>query len=64
MFLSLDARKFEIEIDPKDKVNTLKMKMLDKAGVLPYQLTFYHCGRYMCLYSHIIFCVGIKKPNL
>ena len=37
---------FEIEVDPRDQIKTLKLKMTDKSGVLPYILTFYHCGKY------------------
>ena len=60
VILILNENKYSFEVDPQDKVKTLQLKMTDKAGVLPFQLTFYHVGK---LYTFGFFWERSKLRN-
>ena len=51
VFLRLDKKTHTLEVYLKDTLKALKIKLTDKAGVPPYQISLYFCGElFVCLF--------------
>ena len=60
VFLRLDKKTHTLEVYPKDTLKALKVKLTDKAGVPPYQISLYFCGELLvCLFVCLFICLFV-----